>query len=644
MKAFSFLLAVVFIVGVHEMRHSMVSSVFARDLIATFDLHNCGDLSERIWCSQRKYRTIDGSCNNLCNITKGAILTRLLRTPGLFPPTAYDSPDFLPRSKSVNGGPLPNARLARIKTLPADDANDLGGTPSFTHITMTWGQFIDHDIALTEMELNECGTNEEVCPNIPSKCISIPIQDLKLRLRFNPEFKCIPLRRSNRDKNGDQINVITHYVDGSMVYGSDSMAAAGLRAFKGGLLDTQAYSVDYGHDEILPDNPETFCLPNGTNEECWLAGDIRVNENHALTTMHLLWVREHNRLARNLQLMNPRWDDERLFQEARKIVVAEIQHIHYNEWLPALFDRSLLKDLGLDLAPEGTFFEEYDPNADASMRNAFATAAYRMGHSLVRNEFILRDSLFRTRGFFERAIPLAEFYNPAPFFREFPFNKALDGILAGLVSTPGRAVDRLITETLTDNLRLEGEGGAPFTIIDLPATNIARARDHGIPGYLQFRKVCGLSVAKQFNQLQGIPASQQLILSKVYADVRDIDAFVGMLNELPQPRSRMGPTLTCLITRQFNASRRGDRFFYERRSEFGFTLPQLDAIRNVTLSKVICQNMKNIVFAPSNAFQVSRLFYNCDALRPLDLAVFQETEEEEEEIVSEEVPPGGVAA
>lgn len=644
MKAFSFLLAVVFIVGVHEMRHSMVWSVFARDLIATFDRPNCDDLSERIMCAQRKFRTIDGTCNNLCNISKGAILTRLIRTPGLSPPTAYGSADFLPRSKSVNGRELPNARLVRQKVLPSDDANDLGGTPNFTHVTMTWGQFIDHDIALTEMELAECGNNEEPCPVRPEECIGIDITEKNLRLNFNPEFKCIPLRRSNRDKNGDQINVITHYIDGSMVYGSDSMAEAALRAFKGGLLDTQAYSVDYGHDEILPDNPDTFCLPNGTNEECWLAGDIRVNENHALTTMHLLWVREHNRLARNLQLMNPSWNDERLYQEARRIVVAEIQHIHFNEWLPALFDRSLLDKLGLGLEPNGTFFEEYDPDADASMRNAFATAAYRMGHSLVRNEFILRDAIFRTRGFFERAIPLAEFYNPAPFFREFPFSKALDGILAGLVTTPGRAVDKLITETLTDNLRLEGEGGAPFTIIDLPATNIARARDHGIPGYLQFREVCGLPTANRFGDLPDIPLSQRFVLRNVYSDVRDIDLFPGALSENPAKGSRMGPTLTCLITRQFNASRRADRFWYERKHEFGFTLPQLDSIRTVTLAKVICQNMKNIVFVPRWAFQVSRLAVNCDAIPSLDLALFQEGEEEDEEGANEEAPPVEVAA
>ena len=53
--------------------------------------------------------------------------------------------------------------------------------------------------------------------------------------------------------------------------------------------------------------------------------------------MHTLWVREHNRIATNLKLLRPYADDETLFQEARKIVIAELQHITYNEWLPELF-------------------------------------------------------------------------------------------------------------------------------------------------------------------------------------------------------------------------------------------------------------------------------------------------------------------
>ena len=66
------------------------------------------------------------------------------------------------------------------------------------------------------------------------------------------------------------------------------------------------------------------------------AGDERVNEQVDLVLMHTLWMREHNRLAAQLATLNPRWDDERLFQEARRIVAAEMQHITYSEFLPVV--------------------------------------------------------------------------------------------------------------------------------------------------------------------------------------------------------------------------------------------------------------------------------------------------------------------
>ena len=114
-------------------------------------------------------------------------------------------------------------------------------------------------------------------------------------------------------------------------------------------------------------------------------GDLRVNEVPTLAVIHLLFLREHNRIASKLQKMNPHWSDEKLYQESKKIVNGEFQHIVYNEWLPIILGPRFMARYGLYPIDKG-FSKQYQNDFDPRVTNAFATAAFRFGHSQIPGE------------------------------------------------------------------------------------------------------------------------------------------------------------------------------------------------------------------------------------------------------------------
>ena len=116
--------------------------------------------------------------------------------------------------------------------------------------------------------------------------------------------------------------------------------------------------------------------------EFYILGDSRVNEQPNLAVMHTLFLREHNRVARKLGEINPQWEDETLFQESRRIVVAEWQHIVYNEWLPILLGQENMDRFGLYPLTKG-FSNSYKTDFDPRIKNSFAAAAFRIGHTMI---------------------------------------------------------------------------------------------------------------------------------------------------------------------------------------------------------------------------------------------------------------------
>lgn len=74
-----------------------------------------------------------------------------------------------------------------------------------------------------------------------------------------------------------------------------------------------------------------------------MTGDVRTNQNPGLAILQIILLREHNRIADVLQHLNPHWDDELTFQEARRINIAQYQHISYYEWLPIFLGEHFVK-------------------------------------------------------------------------------------------------------------------------------------------------------------------------------------------------------------------------------------------------------------------------------------------------------------
>lgn len=180
----------------------------------------------------------------------------------------------------------------------------------------------------------------------------------------------------------EQLTVVTAFLDLSLVYGNSEAQLRPIRAFQGGRMITEFRN----HGEYLPQAPNVTatCDVESPQEICYLAGDVRVNQNPGLTIFQIMLVREHNRLAGGLAKVNPQWDDETLFQEARRINIAQCQHIDYYEWLPIfLGTENMLKNRLIYKTTAGSYVNDYDPTVDPTVLNEHATAAFRYFHSQI---------------------------------------------------------------------------------------------------------------------------------------------------------------------------------------------------------------------------------------------------------------------
>ncbi|CAH1104652.1 unnamed protein product [Psylliodes chrysocephalus] len=271
----------------------------------------------------------------------------------------------------------------------------------------------------------------------------------------------------------------------------------------------------------------------------------------------------------------------------------------------------------LELNSKG-FYNGYNPEVNPTIANAFSTAAYRFGHSMVQNSFVRTDE--KHRPIFNNVSLHDEFTN---FENIWSFG-SVDRTLLGFCNQPAQRRDEFVCDELSNHLFQTPD--LPFGM-DLTAINIQRGRDHGIPSYTSWREPCGLTPIKSWDDLEKIFNIETVRrFRQIYRHVDDIDLFSGGLAEKPVRGAVVGPIFACIIAQQFSNLRKGDRFWYENAHlPSSFTPAQLQQIRKTTFASVLCHTMDEIetiqpfVFLISNEEKNSRHFCTENLLKNIDL-------------------------
>ncbi|OWK52503.1 Myeloperoxidase [Lonchura striata] len=544
----------------------------------------CDYQTRSIKCPERDfYRTITGECNNSL-----IPVTRVFR-------------------HGIKGCEM---LVRKVSNEIAHTANEnITADQQLSLVFMHWGQWVNHDIDLApasgegaSLEL-QCHTSCAFKP--PCFPIKFPADDSRM---LSPDT-CMPFVQSASvcspgTFQREQLNAATSFVDASTVYGSDDALARSLRNLTSqlGLMAVNQDFLDAGL-ELLP-------FENMTHSIC----DKRVTENLGLSAMHTLFVREHNRLATQLRKLNPHWDGEKLYQESRKIVIAINQIITYRDYLPLLLAEETSKWIPL--------YSGYNEKVDPRASNVFSLA-FRFGHTSVQPFVSRLNESFQPLGSSSHVPLHLTFCAPWRIVME----GGIDPLIRGMVVDHAKLMkqNQLLIEELQNHLFEQTE----VMGLDLGAMNMQRGRDHGLPGYNTWRGFCGLSQPQTIEELSEVLGNPKLAkkLMNVYGTPYNIDLWIGAVAEPVVSQGRVGPLLSCIIGTQFRNLRDGDRFWWENPGVF--TPQQLQALRKISVSRVICDNT-HIKKIPRDVFKINTYpkdFTDCQEIDVLDLSSWKDKPE-----------------
>ena len=548
-------------------------------------------------CSEDKInaRTIDGTCNDLESPVMGSVYYRLGRNV----PLEYATTDrkiLWPNPRKIS-----KTLMKRNEFVPAKTIN---------LISAAWIQFMTHDWFVHG-------------PNDNDHHISVPVS------KFDPlgggnntycskgstrdplgeagkSYNCWRVKGTRKDpcskdtKEGDFRsfqNLVTHWWDGSQIYGSDKDTNNRVRLFKDGKLKVAS-------NGLLPLNETTQIEITGFSDNWWTG----------LSLIHNLFTKEHNAICDMLKIKHPNWTDTTLYDTARLINAALMAKIHTIEWTPAMMN---------DKAGRKVMYTQWYGIMGKESKQLFGSTGDSIKSGIpgtrknlagvpfsMTEEFV---SVYRMHPLLPDAIDMYHLGQDTPIERipitEMIFGKSsklfkrydVEDLLYtfGIVN-PGALTLKNYPNFLRNITLLDGEK------IDLASVDIIRDRERGLPRYNQFRKLLGKEPLSSFSEITPDEKLAKLI-SEVYEnDINAVDLLTGTLAENPRPSNW---AFADTVFRDFivMASRRlmADRFYTDSYNEEYYTKEGLAWIDDNGMISVLLRafpQLKSVLSRIGNPF------------------------------------------
>ncbi len=529
----------------------------------------------------QEMRNNDGSGNNIANNDWGAVDSQINR---LTSPSFDDNISEMAHPEYENPRIISNQVCVETSVTPSP----LG----LSNMNVLWSEFINNDMQLTtHQDSSHEGGLEEAHILIPiDDGIMNPggVEDSRIKY-LRTEF--ISGTGDGEENPREYPNEVSSWIDGGSIYSFSVEFQDYLRSGEGGRLKVTDVR---GWDMVPARITEYVESASGDDPNLqFFTGDSRNLEHIGLTSLQVLFIREHNRIADGVSERNSDWNDEQVFQRTKKLVQAEIQAITYNEYLPSI---------GINLDDYTGYNSTINPQLSNEyiLLAGFATGSQmadgwlqfdeglnetEVGHLDLRDGFWTSSSLIEVGG--------------------------IDTTIRGAAYDTQREMDLAVIPSLRNLMSGAMWGGW----MDDCAMDIQRGRDRGLTDYNSLREGLGLERVTNWSDISSDVDSQQKLAS-AYLDVDSIDAYIGVMAEDRLEYSIYGETQQMLVLDQFQRLRDADRFWYENDAELNSLTSEFNSLR---LSDIILRNTGiesiqcDVFFAESDASSFQCHLANSDA-------------------------------